>query len=440
MPKTKENNDTNLEIQDYIGRQEFVDKIISTINFANDKKSWTFAIDGAWGSGKSFVLKMIEKELKDNQDYLIVKYDAWKNDFYNEPLIAILYNVVDALVKTQTLKQVKEEIVKTIRVLSATLNFIPYAKQIKKDIKSIKDTIKNAKETNKLEIAKNFISYNDTLKQIQEQLIKISKKKKVVIMVDELDRCEPDYSLNVLNRLHNLFDIPNCVVLLAVNKCLLNSVIHNKYGKDNIRYLDKFFDLTFTLPVNGNKDIRLKYEESFLLEFIPNEKLDNCGLFKSIIIDYMPKEARYVVKFFEKLRFIINNYDTIEDKYDFSCLATFLLLNMDKKENYINFLHRHQDISLHNIIDTNNQNINIQEYFSKGLAGYIQKGKTQCIENNNLKYLDGNVRRFLALFNMVVFWKVEHNFGIIDSYFGLGLCEDKKNKVKELLNIIEILK
>lgn len=53
-------------------------------------------------------------------------------------------------------------------------------------------------------------------------------------MVDELDRCEPDYSLNVLNRLHNLFDIPNCVVLLAVNKALLNSVIEKSMEKSKL--------------------------------------------------------------------------------------------------------------------------------------------------------------------------------------------------------------
>lgn len=50
---------------------------------------------------------------------------------------------------------------------------------MKNDIKSIKDTAKNAKETNKLEIANNFRSYNDSLKQVQEQLMKISKTKKL---------------------------------------------------------------------------------------------------------------------------------------------------------------------------------------------------------------------------------------------------------------------
>jgi len=436
MQKTKENNDTNFEIQDYIGRKEFVDKIINTINFANDKKSWTFAIDGAWGSGKSFVLNMIEKELKDNQVYLIVKYDAWKNDFYNEPLIAILYNIVDALVKTQALKQVKEEIEKTIRILSETLNFIPYAKKVKENIKTIKDTIKNAKETNKLEIAKNFISYNDALKQVQEQLIKISKNKKIIIMVDELDRCEPDYSLNVLNRLHNLFDIPNCVVLLAVNKELLNSVIENKYGENNITYLDKFFDLTFTLTSEGNQDIRLKHAELFLLEFLNEEQIKKCGLFVTIITEYLKRKPRTVIKFFEKLRFVISQFGTITEKYDYSCLVAYILLkNLD-----MNFFVLKNINNEKTIIDTTNEPDVLRQFFTNKLIEYLKTNKSSTYMGSKLIEKDFQINRFLIMLNLIRFKPVRNRFELITNYFGSDIDIKIEKDIEDILKILEILK
>ena len=89
------------------------------------------------------------------------------------------------------------------------------------------------------------------------------------------------------------------MVLLAVNKALLNSVIEKKYGEKQINYLDKFFDLTFSLPIDGNIDIRIRHAEMFLLEFLSEEQLQYCGLFKIIITELLSYEPRGVVKFFE---------------------------------------------------------------------------------------------------------------------------------------------
>ena len=55
------------------------------------------ALNGEWGSGKSFVLEYIAEELQKHEEYIIVKYDAWKNSFYQDPLIAILYCVLDSV-------------------------------------------------------------------------------------------------------------------------------------------------------------------------------------------------------------------------------------------------------------------------------------------------------------------------------------------------------
>ena len=81
--KKKKATTKKLIIEDTIGRDKFIEKVISLINFSDNTKAWHFAIDGEWGAGKSFVLNMIEDRLQDREDIVYIKYDAWKNDFLN---------------------------------------------------------------------------------------------------------------------------------------------------------------------------------------------------------------------------------------------------------------------------------------------------------------------------------------------------------------------
>jgi len=45
-------------------------------------KNFCLSLNGAWGSGKSFVLSMIEEKLLQKSEYIVIKYDAWENSFY----------------------------------------------------------------------------------------------------------------------------------------------------------------------------------------------------------------------------------------------------------------------------------------------------------------------------------------------------------------------
>ena len=82
---------------DLIGRNEIVEKISALIKNLSKGEHYCLALDGEWGSGKSFVINMLEEKLKLNNEYFIVKYDAWENSFYSDPLIALLYCILDGL-------------------------------------------------------------------------------------------------------------------------------------------------------------------------------------------------------------------------------------------------------------------------------------------------------------------------------------------------------
>ena len=108
----------------------------------------------------------------------------------------------------------------------------------------------------------------DLLNELAAYQIYRKKQTKLIILVDEIDRCLPDEQLKILERLHHLFDVRNCVVICAVNK---NSILRNfekTYGNNGDEYLRKFFNYEFkletkwqTLLTNKLKDLAKELNE-----------------------------------------------------------------------------------------------------------------------------------------------------------------------------------
>ena len=104
-----------MSIQDLLNRQNFIELLKTIItNKAHTKENYSIAIDGEWGSGKTWILNEITEQLCEDStnDYLIFYYNAWENDFYEEPLVAIISVIIEKLNK----------ITKQKSTLEATLN------------------------------------------------------------------------------------------------------------------------------------------------------------------------------------------------------------------------------------------------------------------------------------------------------------------------------
>ena len=89
---------------DVLNRDVFVENLVQLVNCLSDKEQGCcFGLDGAWGSGKSFVLDKFEEKLKCIQSektktdtYFVFHYDCWKYDYYDEPASAIIAAMLDA--------------------------------------------------------------------------------------------------------------------------------------------------------------------------------------------------------------------------------------------------------------------------------------------------------------------------------------------------------
>lgn len=290
--------------KDLLQREEYVKLLESLIdNKIQNRKGFSFAIDGSWGCGKSFILGMLEKKLS-NKDYLVIHYNCWDNDFYKEPLIAILSTIIDKLnnidlPETEENKQKRNKINIALNFLKKLLFMIVKNKfgvdfeKLGINLDELKNTAVETIDADKKPLLSNDLDNNlsikQTIKDIREQLLGLQLEwKGIVLIVDELDRCLPNYAISVLERLHHIcFDTDNdefrFIQLLAINKKELSDSIYKAFGKaitagddkpihDGIQtfadyYLQKFIQLIIPVPAGILSNDPLALLDGFENEF-----------------------------------------------------------------------------------------------------------------------------------------------------------------------------
>lgn len=267
--------------QDHLSRQPFIDLLKNIIsNQSATKTGYSIAIDGEWGSGKTWVLKELENQLSNK--YLIFHYNAWENDFYEEPLVAILSVLISSL---QDFKKINEKdgnskiISSSITTLLKLVGSVVEKKwginpsEVLESTKALTTAIGDKKLTK--DDFNTLLPLENTLRVIKEVLNDISKKYKIILIVDELDRCLPEYAIKVLERLHHVCNELSVFQIIAINKKDLSFGIAKVFGMNNPdidiekfadKYLQKFIQLTIPLnngQISNEEDILSGIDEGF---------------------------------------------------------------------------------------------------------------------------------------------------------------------------------
>ena len=329
---------------DKIGREDIVEKIEYLINNLPKDQNFCLALNGAWGSGKSVVIQLLQEKLLEHPEYIVVHYDAWKNSFYSDPLIAMLYCILDTLEKSDseevsnlvTGKRTKQTAVAVAtKVGAAVVDSIAEGSKIVKFIKSaitkIKATIKTYKETAltnnpEIENYKSYVSFlNQTIAQLNEitaQTFIENKQTRLIVLVDEIDRCLPNEQLVVLERLHHLFAVNNCAVVVALNKEAIHKNFEKNYGGNSEDYLRKFFQYNFELPTNATTLLKNRLIDLF---YEVNDKRQEAIIANSVdfIVDDITKVASSIVS--DNRAKKIDNRDVEKYVKDISCILESII-------------------------------------------------------------------------------------------------------------------
>ena len=209
---------------------------------------YVVAIDAAWGAGKTTFIKIWTQALR-NQNYPVVQFNAWENDFAGNAMVALSSELTDALreydSKIGKIEDLKAELRKIVEnsavagVRLATVGVVDLDSLVNKG-----DMLADYAES--LELIKKF---KTNLKYFAKKLKK-QKNCPVVVVIDELDRCRPLYAIELLEVAKHLFSVKNIIFVLAINLRELGHSIKAVYGSDfdSHEYLERFIDITIPLP------------------------------------------------------------------------------------------------------------------------------------------------------------------------------------------------
>lgn len=229
---------------DKLERTNFLNKLFKIFKeIENDNNGLTVVLNGSYGTGKTTILDFIIEVNNQKNEYNVIKYDAWDNNFFDNPFIPILYSISKLKSTTTKIKETALDVIK--KLPKAILNTLAKTNGV-----DLQDFIPNGN------IFSDFDSYNSAIENLKNVLTDYCKEKKTLFLVDELDRCLPDYQIKVLESLYHLFDVPNLIVVIALDKLQLETSIQTMFGKNfNVAgYLAKFINLTIDLPPGTTYD------------------------------------------------------------------------------------------------------------------------------------------------------------------------------------------
>ena len=230
---------------DVLDREQLAARLTNLIQ--NQSAPFTFSIHGNWGTGKTFLLKRWQKDLE-AQGFKAIYFNAWEDDFSADPLLAILGQMSDYF-KERGLKSLAR---------SAAEGAVPLIREnllgVLKATTGV--TLKGDHDgQDKKAFLKAYLDQRATKDKLKQSLTKMSAAvlaatgHPMVFIIDELDRCRPNFAIELLERVKHIFDVPNLVFVFGLNRDELCKSLQSVYGEiDSDVYLRRFFDMEFTLP------------------------------------------------------------------------------------------------------------------------------------------------------------------------------------------------
>ena len=257
------------------------------------------SIDAKWGAGKTFYVRQIEQSLnyltkktkelniEENVEtafsknplgslelehtYFPVYYNAWLYDNHSDPLMSLILSITkacecycDEKLNSNTLS---DKIISLMDSFSFSIGCVQFG-----------SNFGNAKEKfsgkDILSIVKTEEEIQDKVKEIFDSII-TENVQKLVIFIDELDRCRPNFAIEMLERIKHYFDDDRIIFVVSINREQLIHSISKYYGTnfDSTGYLDKFFDWNIYLPeLDTRFDSGLDFkDEQYFIENITKE-------------------------------------------------------------------------------------------------------------------------------------------------------------------------
>ena len=305
--------------EDILNRNKSVWQFAEFCDIQDDKCS--IALDSEWGSGKTFFVhhvkllfdsfnpntQAVTEEEKANiqsalakyigkgknetllQSVVTVYYDAWQCDNDGDPILSLIYEIIKSTDHSYPFEKCPD----CLSIASEIVNIF-YGKNITNIIKLLRER----KLISELEEKKEIHSL---VEDFLESLL-YEQGERLLIFIDELDRCKPEYAVRLLERIKHYFSNDRITFVFSVNMEELQHTVKRYYGEGfgAVKYLDRFFDYRIKLPPANMS----RYYGIIGL----NDRIEEYDYVCKSVIEYLGLSVREAEKFWRMANIAVYKY------------------------------------------------------------------------------------------------------------------------------------
>ena len=228
---------------DALQRQGIASRLDALVNdLAGGAEPATIALDGGYGTGKTFILERWVQEMQD-RGQIAVYYNAWENDCDDDPLVSLIETLASndkTNWRGRTLAAVDEALTGIVRKYSGI------------DTQRVRRAAKDEQLGGLLDAAIHRRKMRQSLKGNLSDLVDAARANEMagpVVVIDELDRCRPTFANELMERVKHVLNVSGLVFVFGVNLVALRETVRAVYGNIDVhQYLLRMFTTTSKMP------------------------------------------------------------------------------------------------------------------------------------------------------------------------------------------------
>jgi len=322
-------DDDGKEREDFFNSGTIIDQFSSLLKNTDFS---VYAVSGDWGTGKTCFIKMWENKIS-SEGLNYIHIDAYKMDYETEPFMMFIKAFKDFMNKNKVDEKTNKEWLEKAKNIFTMKNIGKLGLNILLEKMAGFESIKNFINDTYNDYFEKLSNEQSLYDELRTSLQNITErfKENVYIVIDELDRCRPDFALETLERIKHLFNVTNVKFILVYNEEVIKSAIHNRYGEkiDARKYLDKFVQKTYEL--DNAKYFLFGYTKLVALIF-----QDRNSIMANILLNHGRMMTDIKEKYnltFRDMNIILNNLLEYKNGFSDSDCVVLISLEILKKIN-----------------------------------------------------------------------------------------------------------
>lgn len=242
--------DDNPSLVDLLGFDAVVEPIGAAVG-APGIDPLAIGVHSPWGGGKSTVLNLLDAKLKEEPGYIVVRTDPWQYDNHDDVrgdlIVEVLDQLADRFGAEATIRGRIKDLVKRLSWARIGVTLGKGALTMQWDVDELIEAFTPRGRTDDLSMAgfkEQFACLVDSLPGVE----------RVVVLVDDLDRCLPPAVMATLESIKLFLAVPKMAFVIAADQEMVRDSIAASLGETNrsgafaVRYLEKIIQLPVTLP------------------------------------------------------------------------------------------------------------------------------------------------------------------------------------------------